>query len=261
MPTELTKDDPKSSIKSLGKAFDIIEAISRLHGAELGELTAHLDMPRSTVHVYLKTLEHYGYVVEEEGTWRLGLRFLHQGGQARKRLKVYRAASQEVDRIAVATNECANLGVEQNGMRVLLYKSEPEQGVTDNTTTGEFQHMNLTGLGKALLAWKSREEVQAIIDTHGLPKATDKTITDPDELFEELARTVERGHAIEDGDHREAIATIAVPVLKGDSDDPIAALSVTGPRKRILPDGPDESILEELQYSADVVLLKYDHYL
>lgn len=248
-----------TTIQAIENAVDIIETLEELDGATPTELARTVDMPRSTVHVYLRTLSQYGYVVERSGIYRTGLRFLTHGGIARANVEIYRAATAEVERLAVETGELSDLGVEQNGMRVLLYKAETEHAVYDNVVTGEFTHMHWTALGKALLAWTPEETVSEIVDSNGLPRATETTITDPNELLEELDRTVERGYAIGDEERRRGITSIGVPILDDATQTAVAALSVAGPRSRILNDNID-AIVEELEHSANVVELRYNHY-
>lgn len=260
METDLPHERPSTTIGAVENAFDIVAGIRALDGAGLDELAAHLEMPRSTVHVYLKTMEHHGYVVNDDGTWNIGLQFLAYGGYARKGMKVYQAAKSEVDRLALETGESADIGVEQNGKRVLLYKAETTDAVTDNNVTGEFRHIHWTGLGKTLLAWTPRERVEEIVELHGLPQATDQSITDVDELFEELDQSVDRGYVIEDEDFREGIASIGMPILDNETAAAAGAISVAGPRNRLLDDENRETIVKELKHSANVAELRYNHY-
>lgn len=259
MKTGTTEGETGKTIQAIGNAVKLIEAIEELGSVTVTELANEVDMPRSTVHIYLRTLRQHGYVVEEDGNHRTGLRFLMHGGRARKQVEPYEAAKSEVDRLATKTGEMCDLGVEQNGMRVLLYKSETDRAVYDNVATGEFTHMHWTALGKALLAWSPDDVVERIIDTHGLPEATDATITDRETLRTELDEIVEQGYAIEDEDRREGVASVAVPVIDNDSKQAVAALSVSGPRSRVL-DRDVSGLVEEIQQSVNVVELRYNHY-
>ncbi|TYL36165.1 IclR family transcriptional regulator [Natronococcus pandeyae] len=260
MPLQSLGDGPKQTIQAIENAVKIVESLETRDNASPSELAAELDMSRSTVHVYLKTLEQFGYVVNDGGRYAIGLRFLTHGGHARKQQKAYEAAKLEVDRLARETNEMADMGVEQNGLRFLLYKAETEEAVYDNVITGEYTHMHWTALGKALLAWKPRDRVEAIVEAHGLPEATEATVTTSDALFDELDTVADQGYAVEDGDRREGVASIAVPVLDTDRKIAVAALSVSGPQSRLLDGGIDDKLLEQLAHSRNVAELRYNHY-
>lgn len=251
--------EDSNRIKAVSKSFEIVDGLRELNRAGVSHLADHLSMPKSTVHVYLQTLEEEGYVIGQDGTYRLGHRFLAVGGDLRQRLSVYQAARQEVDTLSRDTGEVANLGIEEDGKRVLLYTSEPSEGMFDNAPIGEYTHMHWTALGKALLVQLSDEQVEEIIDQHGLPRATENTITDREELFEELDRTRSRGFSVEDEERRAGIKAIAVPV-RHDETDPVAAISISGPKRRIDGSDVDTELLDALRDIVNIVELKYKYY-
>jgi DNA-binding IclR family transcriptional regulator len=209
--------------------------------------------------VYLQTLEDEGYVVGEEGTYRLSYRFLEVGGGLRHDLSLFQAARQEIDALSTDTGEVVNLGIEEDGWRVLLYTSEPSQGMFDNSPTGQYTRMHWTALGKALLAQLSDARVDDLIDRRGLPAATEQTITERAELHAELDRIRDRGFSVENEERREGIKAVAVP-LRHDGSEPLSAVSISGPKRRIGADTVDESLLEALRDTVNVVELEYKHY-
>ncbi|HEY6758202.1 MAG TPA: IclR family transcriptional regulator [Baekduia sp.] len=81
-----------------------------------------------------------------------------------------------------------------------------------------------TAGGKALLAWRApwRDSVLSA----ALERFTDRTITDPARLREQLAAVREAGHAVEDGEYQVGVRAVAAPVLVGDA--AVAALSISG---------------------------------
>ena len=247
-----------NSIKSVKAAFRIVELLHDAEAATATEVSEELDLPLSTAHVYLKTLVETGYVVREEQRYRIGLRFLHQGGFARHELRIYQAAKNEITRLSAETEEVANLGVEENGQRVLLQKAEAPKGVYDNPPVGQFTNMHWTSLGKAMLSTMSAEEVERIVDVHGLPQATEHTITSLDALREELQAIRDRGYSVEDQERRQGIRAIGVPIETSDTEAPPCAISVSGPRNRVLK--KEEDILDAMHNFANVIELNYKHY-
>jgi DNA-binding IclR family transcriptional regulator len=63
---------------------------------------------------------------------------------------------------------------------------------------------------------------------------TDRTLTGPDWLQRELARTRARGFAVEDREFQADTRGVAVPVFGGD--EAVAALGVVAPAERLPPD-------------------------
>lgn len=249
-----------ATISSLEKAFRIVNVLEREGPQSLTELTKELDLSKSTIYTYLNTLERENCVVHTEDGYRLGMAFLHRGAIARRQLGVFQAAKLEVDKVANETRETTGLSVEQNGKRVLVYISEVDSSIFDNAATGEFTHMHWTASGKALLAWRSDDQIREIVERHGLPEGTSKTIIDIDDLFGDIEVIRERGYAIGDEERREGIFTIGVPILDLDTDRPVAALSVSGPKERIGADSVRDEIVSICKEYSNIIQLRYNHY-
>lgn len=247
-------------IKAVETLFDVVEGLQDLEEAGVSELAEHLNRPKSTVHIYLMTLVDQGYVIKEGDQYRMSLRFLELGGQTRQRMSIFGSARPEIDALSQETGEVANFGIEEQGKRVLLYSSEPVEGVFDNAPTGECTRMHWTALGKALLSQLPDERVAEIVERHGLPKATENTITDPDELFDELETIREQGYSIEDEERREGIKSFAVPVQHAEEDSPVSAVSISGPRRRIGGGDVDEELLDAIMDTVNVIELTNKHY-
>jgi len=247
-------------IQSLETAFAIVDELESQGGCGVSALAASLDLPKSTAHVYLRTLLEAGYVVQEGTEYRLSLRFLAHGGRIRQEMDIYQVARPAIDQLSRSTGEVATLGVEEGGKRVLLYSSEFPEGVFDNSPTGQFTHMHWTALGKAMLADLSDERVHEIVDEHGLPGSTARTLTDREALFAELETIRERGYSIEDEERRDGIKAIGVPIRTAETDSDVAAVSVSGPKSRIDRDFVESDLVDTIQSTVNVIELRFQHY-
>ncbi|MDF9747841.1 IclR family transcriptional regulator [Natrinema salsiterrestre] len=247
-------------INAVENAFTMIERMQELEQCGVSELAADLDIPKSTAHVYLKTLEELGYVIKENGQYRLSMRFLELGGLVRHNRSIYQAARSEVDALSRTTGEVGTIGYVEDGMRVLVYRTEPVEGVSDNAPTGEFTEMHWTAVGKVLLAQRTDEEIRDVVDRHGLPAATENTITDLDELLKEAAEIRTQGYSIEDEERVSGIKSIAVPIDSNGSDSGNSAISIAGPKHRFSTERVEEELLPELRNVANVIELQSRHY-
>ncbi|CCQ33211.1 Transcription regulator protein [Halorhabdus tiamatea SARL4B] len=253
------ESNSKNRIQSVENAFKIVDELKQRESASVSALARDLEIPKSTAHVYLQTLQDLGYVVQEDDKYGLSLRFLELGGHVRHDLNIYHAARTEIDDLSETLGEVATIGYEQNGLRVLVYRTEPTTGISDNAPTGEYTQMHWTALGKALLSRHSDAEVRDIADRHGLPAATEQTITDVDTLLEEIQTIRDQGYALEDEERVNGIRSIAVPIgntaLGGNS-----AISIAGPKHRFNDDRIEDELLPELKNAANVIELEYRHY-
>lgn len=260
----MDKDSDQSTgdnrISSVDNVFNIIETIKELGQCGVSELAEHIDVPKSTAHAYLKTLEDLGYVINEDGQYQLGLRFLQLGGVVRHNRTGYQTARSEIETVSQETGEVGTIGYEEDGLRVLVYRSEPVEGVSDNAPTGEFTKMHWTALGKALLAQHTDDEIRDIVERHGLPEATENTITDLDTLFEETNEIRERGYSIEDEERVNGIKSVAVPITSENSNSKNIAISMAGPKHRFNTERIEDELLPKLQNAANVIELQSRHY-
>lgn len=247
-------------LTSVKRAFEIIEIIEQQEWVGVTELADELEIPKTTVHSYLSTLNSIGYIKNEGGSYCLTFRFLKHGGAVRHRLKLYQVAKHEVDRLALETGEVGNLGIEENGLRVLLYKSAQQGAIHDNAPVGEFTNMHWTALGKAILAHLPEERVYKIIDSHALARANEFTITSQDRLFDELETIREQGYSVEDQERRYGVLTVAAPIFDKTSDTVIASISVSGPKARLQENTSIEALSDQVKSSANVIELGCMHY-
>ncbi|WP_247004421.1 IclR family transcriptional regulator [Halosolutus gelatinilyticus] len=218
-------------VQAAATTFRIIETLHDLNGAGVAELAGELDMPKSTVHDHLQTLNEAEYLVNENGTYHVGARFLELGGFARSQMKLYQVASPEIRTLAEETGEHANLMIEEHGKGIFLNKFKGDAAVNLDTYIGKRVHLHTTALGKSILSYRPESDVDEIIDRHGLPSVTDQTITDEAELKAELKEIRERGYAIDDEERVIGMRCVAAPICD-ENNDPLGAISVSGPTNR-----------------------------
>lgn len=239
-------------VKSAATTFEVIHALKTLDRPNVADIADHLDVPKSTAHDHLSTLIELEFVVKAEDGYRLGARFLEYGGYAREQMKVYRVARPVVNRLAEETGEHANLMVEEHGLGIFLYKAKGDDAVNLDTHPGMRVPLQTTALGKTILAHTPREDVEAIVDEHGLPQVTEQTITDREVLFDELDAVREQGYATDDEERVEGMRCIAAPILD-QHDDVIAAVSVSGPMSRMHDSRFEDDIPRRVLSAANVV--------
>lgn len=248
----------KNSIKSIKTTFDIVGMIQEQGGATLTELSTALDIPTSTAYNYLQTLEEEEYVVSEDGTYHVGLRFLEHGAHARSRMKLFDVAVPEVDKLANQTSELANLLVEEHGRGTYLHRAYGDEAVKVEAHVGTRVYLHSTALGKAILAHLPEQRRQKIFEKQGLPERTDETVTDPDELADQLQRIEDRGYAFDSGERIKGLRCVAAPVLST-SGRVLGAVSVSGPANRFRKQRFREELPTKLLEVVNVIELNITH--
>lgn len=245
-------------VKSLYTSYRILNALKAKNGAGLTELADHLNIPKSTVNDHLKTLVELQWISREGNEYQIRIRFLDLGGYARRQTIVYQPAWPEVQKLALETGEHANLVVEDAGKAMYLYISEGEETVHLDTYTGMRVHLHSTALGKAILAHLPESRVNEIIEYHGLPSITSQTITDRDNLFQELETIRNQGYATDTAERIKGIRCIASPLLTQENDI-LGSISISGPANRMSGKQFEEEIPELVKRTANVVELNITH--
>ena len=241
-------------VRATETSIRMLEGLIDLDGeAGITELATHLSVAKSTAYKHLNTLESSGLVVKHGDRYRIGLRALEFGGYAQRYDGVYDTARPQLRTMADETGELANLMFEEAGWGVYVHTSRGENAVEIDTQTGRRAHLHATGLGKAILATLPEERVDEILDERGLPGVTAHTITDRNELFEELDDIRTAGIAYDREECVEGMACIARP-LSTPGERP-AAISITGPISRVSTGETEASIRRTLEQAGNVIEL------
>lgn len=208
------QDATASTVHAVETSLAVVSAIQELDEPGITELATHLNLPKSTVFNHVKTLEQNHYIIESEGKgYRLGLKFLDHGIQARQKIEVFEASSPAMEQLAEETQLAVWLAVEEFGKVVCIRKELGERAVPTRGEIGRRLHMHSSSLGKAILANLPDERVDQIIDTYGLPARTEHTVTDRAELLEELDQIREQGYALNDSESLEGLRAVASPIF------------------------------------------------
>jgi DNA-binding IclR family transcriptional regulator len=245
-----TPPKARDTVKTTETAFGILEYLLEADGARITELADDLGLAKSTAHRHLQTLYKREYVVREGDAYYVSLRFLEYGEQARNRKPEYSLVKKNVREIAEQTEERVQFIVEEHGRGVYVYRGAGEHAVQTDPGIGKRIPLHSTAAGKAIMAHLPEDRVHEIIDQHGLTNVTDKTISDPSVLFEDLTTIRDRGYAINDQENVKGLRAIGVPIRERDGG-VIGAISVSGPTNRIKGDRFSEEIPDLLLGSAN----------
>lgn len=224
-------DETKHPVKTTEKSLEVISKLQELGGGRIHELTDELDMTKGAIHNHLNTLRHHGYVQQEGNVYRLTLQFLTLGGYVRDHIPLYETGRPKTIQLADDTGMLVNLATEENGKGVYLHQARGEYAVNLDTYVGYRIRLHNIAIGKAILSHLSRERIDEIVDTWGLPQATENTITEKQELLDELETVREQGYAVDDEERTKGLACIGAPILADDQ--VLGAISVSAPTRRL----------------------------
>ncbi|WP_435075515.1 IclR family transcriptional regulator [Halorubrum sp. HHNYT27] len=230
--TDINEND---TVSTLDTALSIVHVIESNGALTLSEIATELEISTSTVHRHLNTLRSHGYLVREGTEYRLGMPFLTLGGRVQTNKQVFDLAKQKVDQLAAETGERVQFVVEENGLRYYLYTQSGENAVQTDASIGKSGPLHVSASSKAILAELPEARVDEIIEEHGLSASTEQTITDREELFEELDTIRESGVAYNNEEATPGLRAVGAAVCDPDGF-PVGGLSISGPANRFKDD-------------------------
>lgn len=241
-------------VRSIDRTFRIIDAIINLETPTLTAIAEETGIPESTVYRYLSSLRQMGYVIRDDDEYELGLQFLRTGRLAQTKRTDFQYAKSITEELAAETSERAQFTVAEHGYVYGVYKAAGERAVETDNYIGKPNPMHATSTGKAILAQWDEEAIRELVDWRGLPALTDNTITDVDELLDEL-ETIERtGISYNRQENTDGLHAVAVPV--NGPDGVLGALGVSGPAHRVCGEGFETEIPALLLGSSNELELR-----
>jgi IclR family KDG regulon transcriptional repressor len=230
---ESTRD--ASSVQSVDRALSILDLLKD-HNDGLGitELANRMDLAKSTIHRLLASLKKHGYVRQDPLTehYLLGLKLIEMGSIVTQSLEIRKIASPIMNKLVQETGETSHLVVLEDGEVVYIEKIESPYTIRMYSLIGRRAPVHCTGVGKAIIAHLPEEKVRQIAEHRGLPRFTENTITNLDDLLVHLREIREKGYSFDREEHETGIYCVAAPVFNHKGE-PVAGLSVSGPIMRM----------------------------
>jgi DNA-binding IclR family transcriptional regulator len=237
---------PTGVAKALVKGLALVELVAAApNPVRLGVLVERSGLPRSTTLRLLGALLEAGLLeLDPDRGYSLGPQLAVWGQQYLERLDVAQKAGDLMRELADTTRETCFLGVREHRQVLYVAHADGPQAVRPAARIGSRNPLHSTAIGKSLLAFGPPESVAEYVDGK-LEARTEKTITEPAALLEELERIRERGWAIDDIENEEGVRCVAAPV-RNHLGAVVAAMSVAAPAYRFA--------LEDLPGIAPTVL-------
>ena len=225
----------KKIIKSINRALQVLELFS-LEKPEWGvtEISKALNIYKSNVHNILSTLAEKSFVGKDPKTdkYKLGIKFFELGSVVIKNMDLRRIAHPYIEKLSKEFNETVHLGVLDKGRVVSIEREESDKGLCSHIEIGKRTPLHCTAVGKAIMAYLSKDKVAAIVEGKGLKKYTENTITNKEELEKELLKIRKQGYSVDNMEHEEGVRCVAGPI-RDYTGKVIASMSVSGPAFRI----------------------------
>ena len=224
-----SKAGSRYRIEALAKGLDVLRLFDEsVTSLKLREICDRTGIPMPTAFRVVATLEESGFVERlPDGGIRPGVAVLTLGSAALRGSSIVQFSEQPLRHLAQSTGETVNLGVLVGDQVLYLARLRNSDLVTANIQVGSTLPAAYTSMGKLLLAYLSRDELEQTLSGHDFtavagPNAAHSIA----ELADRLAVIREQGYALQDQEVAAGLRSVSVPVFGRDTSHPVAAINI-----------------------------------
>jgi len=225
----------------LGRAILLLDAFGADDPAlGVSELARRTGLAKSTVHRIAGDLVVARLLARTGESYRLGRGLFELGMRAAPERTLLEVTMPFMQDLFGRTGEIVHLGVLDGDEVVYVSKIGGHRQASAPSRIGGRMPLYCTGIGKALLAHSEPAIIDRIL-SGPLKRRTPRTVVAPGLLRAQLDRVVEQGVAFEFEESAVGLVCVAAPILSS-TDQPLAAVSVTGPVTRFRPEAHAASV-------------------
>lgn len=215
---------------AVDRALGILEILATEPGGlSHSEISRRLEIPKSTASYLLRILERRGYLRREpdRGKYHLGLQVLSLSRGVQSGMAIHELVLPVLRQLVERCRLTAHLAVLDHGQAVYVEKVEAPSFIKMDTWVGRRMDVHSTSVGKALVAFLPREELEALLRQHGLRKHTPSTITALPRFLGEMEKVRAQGYAVDNEENSPGVLCVAAPIF--DSQGEVgAAVGISG---------------------------------
>ena len=232
-PRNTDNEAAQGTVQALDRGLVLLKALAKEGDSSVTDIALTVGLPTSTTHRILSTLQKHQFVDYDSKSqlWSIGLEAFRVGSTYLARTDLVETSRRLMHELTDSTGETANLAITEDGDVVFISQVETHNPIRAFFRPGTRGFMHASGIGKAILANMSKTDVEKILAKKGCPSFTDKTLSSPRNLFDDLERTKTRGWSLDDEETYTGMRCVAAPIfnLYGEA---IAGVSVSGPAVR-----------------------------
>lgn len=221
-------------IQSLDRAIGILEVLSSVDGLSLSDVARFAELPTSTAHRMLMTLQRRELVAQdaETGLWTVGVGLFRVGSAYLRIRKLPDIGRPVIRELQGRVKETVNLSMLDGDELVCVAQAESHAPVRAFFRLGRRLPIHASAAGKAILAALDEAQRGRRLDALKLEGFTFNTIIDRATLEAEVARTRERGYGIDDEEHTVGMRCVSA-AIRDENEEPIGAVSISAPSVRM----------------------------
>ncbi|MBY0223171.1 IclR family transcriptional regulator [Sporosarcina aquimarina] len=219
-------------VQSVVRAIKILEVFDEMNKElSIKEISAKLELNKSTVHALLKTLKEFGYITQNADTadYSLGWKLYERGNLLLSQLDLKTAASSHLQTLNKATNETVHLVTRLEHEAIYIDKINGHNTLVIYSRVGKKVPLHCSAVGKVLAAYLPEASLTEILNDYEFAQATVNSIQNHNDYMAELANVRKNGYAVDDEENEYGIICFAMPIYDH-RNKVVAAVSVSSPK-------------------------------
>ena len=262
------RSKPNNLVQTIERTSLILDILGKSpQGLSIGELSQKTDFPKGTTHRLLTSLAYFDYVRKDSMTknYHLGFKLVELGNRLLNQIDLRTEAHPYLIELAERTKETVHMVILDRNEALYVDKvvpSEPADGssmVCMVAVMGARVPIHCSAVGKVMLAFLPEERLVAIVKDKGLPRRTENTITDIEELKKHLQQIREQGYAFDDEENEKGVRCVGAPI-RDQNGKVNAAISISVPSIRIRTEMLLTTLKDQVTETAMKISQKLGHY-
>ncbi|HIW32814.1 MAG TPA: IclR family transcriptional regulator [Candidatus Paenibacillus intestinavium] len=244
-------------IQAIDRALKIVDLFDEQQTElKITEISEKMSLHKSTVHSLLKTLQLHGYIQqdEENGKYRLGMRFAEKGQLFLNQLDLRDFVRPSLKKLSSLTGQTTHLVTLERNEGLYIDKVEGEKAAIRYSRIGRTVPLYTSAAGKVLVAFQEQPLRQNLVKTITFEQKTEKTILNAKTYEQALEAAIINGYAIDNEENEVGVRCAAVPIFNHNGE--IQAAISLSTMVASVGDEELQVFIQQLKQSADEVSVK-----
>lgn len=252
-PAETQPEEGRYFSRAVGKAIQILELLAQSSSPmRLNDLARVVELTKSSTLRLLQTLVTLHYIERDANGLYLSCHRAAVQPQAQLQARLLAAASEPMRRLNMRFGETVSLAMRVDNHIEVIHVVESVKLIRMTNIVGRILPPHASSMGKMITAWQSPEIRKRLLDSYGLTRYNENTLTDERTLEEQFVEIRTQGYSLdaEETTYDGVCFGVGLVVAPETID---AAISLSMPKSR-LAEGMREQILAALGETAEEIL-------
>jgi DNA-binding IclR family transcriptional regulator len=197
------------------RTIEILDLVSKNpEGLTLGEITAILDIPKTSVYDILVTLESLNAIEvadERLKSYVIGVKTFVIGNSYIQNADLIKISREILKGLGNKLGRTTFIAKESQKKIIYLYKYEPSNAIITTSNIGTLNEVYSTSLGKAIVAF--RDDYEEYLNDITFKPISKNTITNKEDFITELIRVRQRGYSLDDREFDDMLSCVGAPIF------------------------------------------------